>query len=195
MLAGDCAIEFFAGSERAYCWNDCVRRRGRRVLSNEALRPLLVGGGRSTGGLKRTPRTHESTKPGSNSSSDGRHPGFADERYSSDRVFPQRPRGTCGRRATCNLRTDEMRGRQVTTGGFSSKRLARVRELLERHVDSGFVPGVVAVLARHGEVQVEATGNLAFEGAGSRTPMAGDTICRMGSMSDDARRGLHPPPR
>src|SRR5438477_803480 len=77
-----------------------------------------------------------------------------------------------------------MRRKQVTTGGFSPKRLARLRELLERHVDSGFVPGVVAVLARHGEVQVEATGNLAFEGAGSRTPMAGDTICRMGSMTN-----------
>jgi CubicO group peptidase (beta-lactamase class C family) len=71
----------------------------------------------------------------------------------------------------------------VTSGGFSSKRLARVRELLQRHVDSGFVPGVVAVLARHGEVHVEATGNLAFEGAGSRTPIASDTICRMGSMT------------
>jgi CubicO group peptidase (beta-lactamase class C family) len=58
-----------------------------------------------------------------------------------------------------------------------------VRELLARHVDSGFVPGVVAVLARHGEVHIQATGNLAFEGAGSTTPMAGDTICRMGSMS------------
>jgi len=42
---------------------------------------------------------------------------------------------------------------------------------------------VVAVLARHGEVHIEATGFLAFEGAGSRTPMAGDTICRMGSMT------------
>ena len=71
----------------------------------------------------------------------------------------------------------------MTTGGFSSKRLARVRELLERHVDSGFVPGVVAVLARRGEVHIEARGNLAFEGAGSRTPMSGDTICRMGSMT------------
>jgi CubicO group peptidase (beta-lactamase class C family) len=71
----------------------------------------------------------------------------------------------------------------VTTGGLSSKRLARVRELLERHVDSGLVPGAVAVLARHGEVHIEATGNLAFEGAGSRTPMAADTICRMGSMT------------
>ncbi|WP_199736872.1 MULTISPECIES: hypothetical protein [Micromonospora] len=58
----------------------------------------------------------------------------------------------------------------MTAGGFSSKRLARVRELLERHVDSGFVPGAVAVLARHGEVHIEAVGHLAFEGAGSRTP-------------------------
>jgi len=71
----------------------------------------------------------------------------------------------------------------VTTGGFSSKRLARVRELLERQVHSGFVPGAMAVLARHGDVHIEATGNLAFEGAGSKTPMAADTICRLGSMS------------
>ena len=71
----------------------------------------------------------------------------------------------------------------MTTGGLSSKRLARVREVLERYVDSGFVPGAVAVVARHGEVHIEATGNLAFEGAGSGTPMAADTICRMGSMT------------
>jgi CubicO group peptidase (beta-lactamase class C family) len=71
----------------------------------------------------------------------------------------------------------------MAAGGFSLRRLARVRGLLERHVDAGLVPGVVAVLARHGEVHIEATGVLAFEGAGSRTPMAGDTICRMGSMT------------
>ncbi|WP_447002081.1 serine hydrolase domain-containing protein [Saccharothrix isguenensis] len=71
----------------------------------------------------------------------------------------------------------------MTTGGFSSKRLVRVRELLERHVQSGFVPGAVAVLARHGEVHVEATGTLAFEGTGSGTPMAADTICRTASMT------------
>jgi CubicO group peptidase (beta-lactamase class C family) len=71
----------------------------------------------------------------------------------------------------------------VTTGGFSFKRLARLQELLERQVHSGFVPGAIAVLARHGQVHIEATGKLAFEGAGSSTPMAGDTICRMGSMS------------
>jgi CubicO group peptidase (beta-lactamase class C family) len=71
----------------------------------------------------------------------------------------------------------------VAAGGFSSTRLTRLRELLERHVDTGFVPGALAVLARHGEVHIEATGTLAFEGAGSRTPMAGDTICRLGSMT------------
>jgi Beta-lactamase len=71
----------------------------------------------------------------------------------------------------------------VTTGGFSSKRLARVRGVLERSVDSGFVPGAVAVVARHGEVYIEATGTLAFEGAGPGTPMAADTICRLASMT------------
>jgi CubicO group peptidase (beta-lactamase class C family) len=71
----------------------------------------------------------------------------------------------------------------VTTGGFSSKRLARVRDVLIRHVDAGYVPGAVAAVARHGEVHVEAVGNLAFDGAGSETPMAADTICRTGSMT------------
>ena len=71
----------------------------------------------------------------------------------------------------------------MTTGGFSSTRLGRVRALLERHVHAGFVPGVVAVLARHGEVHIEAVGTLAFEGAGSRSPMAPDTICRIASMT------------
>ncbi len=71
----------------------------------------------------------------------------------------------------------------MTPGGFSSKRLARVRDVLERAVDAGYVPGAVAVVARHGEVHIEATGNLAFEGAGSGTPMAADTICRIASMT------------
>ena len=71
----------------------------------------------------------------------------------------------------------------MTTGGFSSKRLGRVRDVLARHVDAGYVPGAVAVVARHGEVHVEAAGTLAFEGAGAKTPMAADTICRTGSMT------------
>ncbi|MFZ0046262.1 MAG: serine hydrolase, partial [Streptosporangiaceae bacterium] len=66
----------------------------------------------------------------------------------------------------------------MTTSGFSPKRLARVRAVLERYVDSGFAPGAVAAVARHGEVHIEALGTLAFEGAGAETPMAADTICR-----------------
>ena len=71
----------------------------------------------------------------------------------------------------------------MTTGGFSTKRLAQVRAVLARSVDSGFVPGAVAAVARHGEVHIEAQGNLAFAGAGSQTPMAADTICRIASTT------------
>jgi len=63
------------------------------------------------------------------------------------------------------------------------KRLARVREAVGRYVDAGDVPGAVAVVARRGEVHIEAMGNLAFEGPSSKTPMAADTICRMASMT------------
>lgn len=42
---------------------------------------------------------------------------------------------------------------------------------------------MVAVLARHGDVHIEATGSLAFEGADAGKPMAADTICRLGSMT------------
>lgn len=71
----------------------------------------------------------------------------------------------------------------MATAGFSPKRLTRVRDVLARCVDAGHFPGAVAVVAPHGEVHIEATGNLAFEGAGSGTPMAADTIFRIASMT------------
>lgn len=67
--------------------------------------------------------------------------------------------------------------------GLSKKRLTRVRDVLERYVGTGFVPGAVGVVARHGEVHIEATGTLAFDGKGSETPMAANTICRMASIT------------
>ncbi|WP_433223302.1 serine hydrolase domain-containing protein [Dactylosporangium sp. CS-047395] len=70
----------------------------------------------------------------------------------------------------------------MTTGGFSARRLTRLRNLLERWVETGFVPGAVAVLARHGAVHVEQTGTLAFAGPGSSAPMGTGTIVRLGSM-------------
>jgi len=71
----------------------------------------------------------------------------------------------------------------LTTCGFSSKRLARVRDVLDRLVNHRFIPGAVVALARRCEGHIEATGNLAFDGAGSATPMAADTICRIASMT------------
>ncbi|NUR99557.1 MAG: beta-lactamase family protein, partial [Kribbellaceae bacterium] len=71
----------------------------------------------------------------------------------------------------------------MAVGGFSSRRLVRLRELQERYVASGVVPGMLSVLARRGEVYVEATGRLAFEGAGAAVPMATDTVVRMASMT------------
>ena len=71
----------------------------------------------------------------------------------------------------------------MTSGGLSPKRLTRVRDVLSRHLDAGYVPGAVAVVARHGEVHIEAAGSLAFEGEGAGIPMTADTICRTGSMT------------
>src|SRR5689334_8029165 len=71
----------------------------------------------------------------------------------------------------------------LSTGGLSTKRLARLRRVLERIVESGSAPGALAVVARHGAVHVETVGNLAFEGPGASAPMAADTICRLGSMT------------
>lgn len=71
----------------------------------------------------------------------------------------------------------------MPAGGFSATRVARLRRLFERHIDAGFAPGMLALVARRGVVHVEAVGNLAFEGRGSSTPIATDTICRLGSTS------------
>ena len=71
----------------------------------------------------------------------------------------------------------------MTPGGFSEKRLTRVRDVFARLVDSGYAPGAVVILSRHGDVRIEATGNLAFEGQGSTTAIAPDTICRIASMT------------
>jgi CubicO group peptidase (beta-lactamase class C family) len=71
----------------------------------------------------------------------------------------------------------------MTGSGFSVMRLRRVRTVLERYVEAGFAPGMLAVLSRRGEVHVEAVGRLAFEGPGASTPIAIDSVVRMASMS------------
>ena len=71
----------------------------------------------------------------------------------------------------------------MAAGGFCAKRLVRLRHLLDEYVGTGFVPGAAVVLARRGEVHVEAVGRLAFAGAGADIAMAGDTIVRMASLT------------
>ncbi|MFJ7780504.1 serine hydrolase domain-containing protein [Streptomyces yangpuensis] len=65
-------------------------------------------------------------------------------------------------------------------GGFSEAGLRKVRDVLTRHVDSGKIPGVVALVGRGGETHVEAVGTMRHDGG---APMSRDTIFRMASTS------------
>jgi CubicO group peptidase (beta-lactamase class C family) len=64
--------------------------------------------------------------------------------------------------------------------GWSPKRIARMHEVMRRHVDHGRLPGVVTLVSRHGEVHVDAIGTLAFD---SQSPMRRNAIFRLASMT------------
>jgi CubicO group peptidase (beta-lactamase class C family) len=64
--------------------------------------------------------------------------------------------------------------------GFSETGLRRLREVLTRHVDSGKIPGLVALVSRGGRTHVEALGTMQHDGG---APMQRDTIFRMASTS------------
>jgi CubicO group peptidase (beta-lactamase class C family) len=68
----------------------------------------------------------------------------------------------------------------MTASGLSPVRLGRLREALARHVASGEVPGLVALVARRGEVHVVALGTTE---AGGAAPMRRDAIFRIASVS------------
>ncbi|GGX34514.1 serine hydrolase domain-containing protein [Streptomyces noursei] len=65
-------------------------------------------------------------------------------------------------------------------GGFSETGLRRVRDVLARHVESGRIPGLVALVSRGGHAHVEAIGTMRHGGG---APMRRDTIFRMASTS------------
>ncbi|MEV4178664.1 serine hydrolase domain-containing protein [Nonomuraea sp. NPDC049709] len=65
-------------------------------------------------------------------------------------------------------------------GGFSVAGLRRLREVLARYVESGRIPGLVALVSRGGETHVEALGTMRHDGG---APMRRDTIFRMASTS------------
>ena len=68
----------------------------------------------------------------------------------------------------------------MSASGLSPARLRRLREVLTRHVESGDMPGLVALVARRGEVHVEAIGTTE---AGGSEPMRRDTIFRIASVT------------
>ena len=65
-------------------------------------------------------------------------------------------------------------------GGFSKTGLDRLREGLAGHVESGRIPGLVALISRGEETHVEAIGTMRHDGG---PPMRRDTIFRMASTS------------
>ena len=64
--------------------------------------------------------------------------------------------------------------------GFSRIRLERMHAALQRHVDEGAVPGLVALVHRRGQEHVEALGTMAY---GSDVPMRRDAIFRLASTT------------
>jgi CubicO group peptidase (beta-lactamase class C family) len=72
-------------------------------------------------------------------------------------------------------------GDRMSLGGLSMARLDRLRDVLAGHVERGDVPGLVAVVARHGYVHLDALGTLAA--GGERGPVGRDSIFRISSMT------------
>ncbi len=64
--------------------------------------------------------------------------------------------------------------------GFSEAGLRRLHDVLTRHVESGKIPGLVALVDRGGETHVETIGTMQHDGG---APMRRDTIFRMASTS------------
>src|SRR5690349_14234091 len=69
--------------------------------------------------------------------------------------------------------------RAMATSPFVKARLKRMRDVMAGYVSRGEVPGIVTLLHRRGETQVEAVGKLAVDGA----PVQRNSIFRVASMS------------
>ena len=68
----------------------------------------------------------------------------------------------------------------MSTGGFSKTRLSHMHDVMAEYVDGGDVPGMVSLVGRHGEVNVDAMG---LKAVGGKDPMRRDTIFRIASLS------------
>ncbi len=68
----------------------------------------------------------------------------------------------------------------MSAGGMSKERLARMQDVMERHVASARIPGLVALVSRRGETHVDAIGTMDFGGS---APMQRETIFRVASIT------------
>ncbi|GAA3374047.1 serine hydrolase [Streptomyces racemochromogenes] len=69
---------------------------------------------------------------------------------------------------------------ETGNSGLSEAGRRRLREVLEAHVESRKIPGLVALVGRGGETHVEAIGTMRHDGG---APMCRDTIFRMASTT------------
>src|SRR3712207_5361844 len=68
----------------------------------------------------------------------------------------------------------------MNTSGLSEARLGRLHDVMAGYVERGDIPGIVTLVARRGEVHVDAIGTPAAPGG---DPMRRDTIFRIASMT------------
>ncbi len=83
--------------------------------------------------------------------------------------------------AAIATRSDDAAGRMqaMNGGGLSQVRLERMHETMAGHVEQGWVPGLVTLVSRRGEVHTDAIGVTAIDGS---DPMRRDTIFRIASV-------------
>jgi CubicO group peptidase (beta-lactamase class C family) len=72
-----------------------------------------------------------------------------------------------------------MEERDMSSSGLSKSRLARMRDVMAGYVERGEVPGLILAVCRRGEALIEPIGAADPDG----TPIRGDTIFRMSSMT------------
>jgi CubicO group peptidase (beta-lactamase class C family) len=68
----------------------------------------------------------------------------------------------------------------MTTSNLSKDRLVRLHDIMARHVRQGAAPGLVSVVSRRGEAEIDAIGATAL---GGRQTVRPDTIFRISSMT------------
>jgi CubicO group peptidase (beta-lactamase class C family) len=68
----------------------------------------------------------------------------------------------------------------MNSSGLSKHRLTRLHDLMAGHVDRGVAPGLVSVVSRRGEAEIDVIGSTSVDGG---DPMRRDTIFRISSMT------------